>query len=245
MFRLDQKVIVVTGSFGLLGRAICKSLEEAGARVIGIDIVSKEGADGYIKADVTDESQMMAAISGIIEAEGRIDGWVNNAYPRTADWGNKLEDIPMDSWRKNVDLQMNSYFMCSRLALQEMAKAGTGSLVNMSSIYGVVGPDFTVYAGTSMTTPAAYTAIKGGIVNLTRYLAAYFGPRGVRANCISPGGIFDHQPESFVNSYCSKVPLKRMGKPEDIGPSVVFLLSDEASYITGHNLMVDGGWTAI
>jgi NAD(P)-dependent dehydrogenase (short-subunit alcohol dehydrogenase family) len=117
--------------------------------------------------------------------------------------------------------------------------------VNISSIYGSVGPDFTVYDGTEMTMPAAYAAIKGGVVNLTRYLAAYYGPYGVRINCVSPGGIFDQQPQSFVSAYEKKVPMRRMGIPEDIAAPVAFLLSDEAAYITGHNLMVDGGWTAI
>ena len=122
---------------------------------------------------------------------------------------------------------------------------GSGSLINMSSIYGLIGPDFTIYDGTEMTMPAAYSAIKGGIVNFTRYLASYYGPYGIRLNCVSPGGIFDNQKEIFVKQYEQKVPMRRMGIPEDIPPSVAFLLSDDAGYITGQNLMVDGGWTAI
>ena len=120
-----------------------------------------------------------------------------------------------------------------------------GSIINIASIYGVVGPDFTVYDKTSLTMPAGYSAIKGGLINLTRYMASYFGPNNIRVNCVSPGGIFDNQDINFVKNYMKKVPLGRMGLPEDIAPSVAFLLSDDSKYITGQNLIIDGGWTAI
>lgn len=126
-----------------------------------------------------------------------------------------------------------------------MTKQKYGSIINIASIYGVIGPDFTVYDGTNMTMPAAYAAIKGGLINLTRYMASYFGPHNVRVNTVSPGGIFDKQNSTFVSNYEKKVPLRRMGAPEDIAPSVSFLLSDESKYITGQNLIIDGGWTAI
>ena len=144
-----------------------------------------------------------------------------------------------------MDMQMNSYYMCCRAVLEQMKKQGRGSVINMLSIYGIVGPDFSIYEGTNMTMPAAYSAIKGGLLNLTRYLASYYGPSGIRVNAISPGGILDNQPESFIEKYQSKVPMRRLGKPEDIAPGVAFLLSDEAGYINGHNLVIDGGWTAI
>ena len=118
-------------------------------------------------------------------------------------------------------------------------------VINITSIYGVVGNDFTVYEGTGGTSPAAYSAIKGGLINFTRYLASYFGKYNIRANCVSPGGIFNHQNEIFVKNYEKKVPMQRMGTPEDIAPSVAFLLSEDAKYITGQNLIIDGGWTAI
>ena len=126
-----------------------------------------------------------------------------------------------------------------------MKKQKSGSIVNIGSTYGVVSPDFTLYEGTPITSNPAYTAIKGGVINFTRYLAAYFGEFGIRANCVSPGGIFDNQNPLFVERYEKKVPLKRMGKPTDIAGPVSFLLSQEAEYITGHNLMVDGGWTIV
>jgi NAD(P)-dependent dehydrogenase (short-subunit alcohol dehydrogenase family) len=126
-----------------------------------------------------------------------------------------------------------------------MSTQKEGSIVNMASIYGIVGPDFTVYDGTDMTMPAAYSAIKGALISFTRYVASYFGPKHVRVNAISPGGIFDNQNEVFLDNYCKKVPMRRLGNPEDIAPTVAFLLSDDSRYITGQNIIVDGGWTAI
>ena len=142
-------------------------------------------------------------------------------------------------------MHLNGYFLCCRHVLEQMKIQQSGSLINMSSIYGLVGPDFSIYENTQMTMPAAYSAIKGGINNLTRYLASYYGKYQVRVNTVSPGGIYDNQPEAFVESYNKKVPMKRMGQPKDVVSAIYFLLSDESSYITGHNLVVDGGWTAI
>jgi NAD(P)-dependent dehydrogenase (short-subunit alcohol dehydrogenase family) len=248
MFRLENKILVVTGSNGLLGRRIVKACKAQGATVIGVDLTFDQSDDQEVfqlKMDITSQDSVRGAIVTIIKKYGRIDGWINNAYPRTKDWGLKIEDIPFDSWRKNVDMHLNGYFLCCREVLETMKKQKYGSVINMSSIYGLVGPDFSVYEGTSMTMPAAYSAIKGGINNLSRYLAAAYGPYGIRVNCVSPGGIFDNQPTSFVESYENKVPLRRMGKAEDIIGPIIFLLSEEASYVTGHNLLVDGGWTAI
>lgn len=245
MFSLSNKVIVITGGNGLLGREIIISLRDAGAIVISADINTVTENNENLHIDIANELSVSEAIKSILLLHGRIDGWVNNAYPRTTDWGNKLENVSISSWRENVDKHLNGYFICCKFVLEQMKKQGFGSLINMSSIYGFLGPDFSVYEGTEMTMPVAYSAIKGGINNLTRYLASYYGRFQIRVNSISPGGIFDNQSDKFVQNYNKKVPMRRMGEPKDIVAAVHFLLSNESSYVTGHNLVVDGGWSII
>jgi NAD(P)-dependent dehydrogenase (short-subunit alcohol dehydrogenase family) len=246
MNRLADKVIIVTGGNGLLGKEIMRSIRAEGAVCLNFDINHETNVDQFnIQCDITNAASVIEAFKLVVSTFSKIDGLVNNAYPRTADWGSKFEDIPLDSWRSNVDWQLNSYFYITQQVAILMEKNTSSSIVNIGSIYGVVGPDFTVYDDTSMTMPAAYAAIKGGIVNLTRYLSSYLGPKQIRVNVVSPGGIFDNQNAIFVDNYNKKVPLRRMGLPEDISPAVVFLLSEESKYITGQNIIVDGGWTAI
>ena len=244
--RLENKILIVTGGNGLLGSAIVERIKSEGAFCINFEINNKTNDDlSNVRCDITDENSINSALNLVIAKYNRIDGLVNNAYPRTKDWGNKFEDVSLDSWRQNVDWQMNSYFYISQQVAIQMGKQKNGSIINMASMYGVVAPDFTVYDGTNMTMPVAYSAIKGGLVNLTRYIAAYFGPQQVRVNTISPGGIFDNQNATFVQNYEKRVPMRRMGTPDDIAPSVAFLLSNDSKYITGQNLVIDGGWTII
>ncbi len=245
MFSLKDKIIVVTGGNGLLGQQIVKSLAKYEAIAISADVNFTQQLENDLFLDITNEESVKLGVKAIIEKYGRIDGWINNAYPRTSDWGSKFEDIPLNSWKENIDMHLNGYYLCSQVVLEQMKLQQFGSLINMSSIYGIIGPDFNIYEGTSMTMPAAYSAIKGGITNFTRYLASYYGRYQIRVNTISPGGVFDNQPESFVTEYSRKVPLRRMAKPEDVIPAIHFLLSDGSSYITGHNLVVDGGWTIV
>jgi len=244
--RLENKIIIITGGNGLLGKAIIKRLISEGAFCVNFEINHETNEDlSNVYCDITDSSSIDKALEIVLKKFNKIDGLVNNAYPRTKDWGNKFEDIIFESWKQNVDWQLNSYFYLTQKVASQMATQKMGSIINMASIYGVVGADFNVYEGTTMTMPAAYSAIKGALINFTRYVASYFGPQQVRVNTVSPGGIFDNQNEVFVNNYCKKVPMRRLGTPEDIAPTVAFLLSDDSQYITGQNLIVDGGWTAI
>ncbi len=242
---LTEKIIIVTGGSGLLGREIVKNLESKGAIAINADInVDTDLNNNTLYVDITSENSILNAIKLVVEFYGKINGLVNNAYPRTIDWGTKFEEISYQSWQKNVDMQMNTTFLFIQKVMPELLK-NKGSVVNITSIYGVVGNDLTIYENTSITTAAPYSAIKGGIINFTRYLASYYGRNGVRVNCVSPGGILDKQHEIFISNYERKVPMGRMGNPDDIAPAVSFLLSDDAKYITGQNIIIDGGWTAI
>jgi len=244
--RLQNNIIIVSGGNGLLGKAIVSRLTDEGAFCINLDIDHQTNDDmSRVNCDITNQDSVDQAIRLIISTFNRIDGLVNNAYPRTKDWGNKFEEVTFNSWNNNVNMQMSSSFYMCQKVLKHMKNQKSGSIINITSIYGVVGADFTVYEGTDLTSPAAYSAIKGGLINFTRYLSSYYGKYNIRTNCISPGGIYNKQNPVFVKNYEKKVPLKRMGTPDDIAPSVAFLLSDDSKYITGQNLIVDGGWTSV
>jgi NAD(P)-dependent dehydrogenase (short-subunit alcohol dehydrogenase family) len=246
MKRLQNKIIIVTGGGGLLGKNIVQRIKSEGGFCVNFEINAETTLDlSTVSCDVTNQESIDQSLQKVFEKFKRIDGLVNNAYPRTSDWGLKFENIPLESWKKNVDMQLNSCFYLSQKVSERMVKQNSGSIINIASIYGEVGPDFSIYNGTEMTMPAAYSAIKGGLINFSRYMASYLGPKNIRVNTVSPGGIFDGQNEQFVSNYNKKVPMKRMGRPEEISPSIAFLLSDDASYITGQNLIIDGGWTAI
>jgi NAD(P)-dependent dehydrogenase (short-subunit alcohol dehydrogenase family) len=257
LFDLGEKVVVVTGGSGLIGRALVKALATRGATVIIGEVNEEKGRQLEIECresnmdvvfkmlDITSEASVAGLIAELDKQYTRLDVWVNNAYPRTKDWGVFFEKITMQSWKENVDLHMNGYFICCQKAAEYMKAKGCGSIINFGSTYGIVGPQFSIYDGTPMTVAAPYSAIKGGIINFTRYLASYYGPHGVRVNSISPGGVFDNQNEVFVRNYVSRTPLRRMASSEDIAGGVVYLASDAAAYVTGHNLVIDGGWTSI
>jgi NAD(P)-dependent dehydrogenase (short-subunit alcohol dehydrogenase family) len=257
-FLLEGKVIYQTGAVGLIGSEASMALASMKAKVILLDInekggrqlerkIQEEGYNAYFEYfDITDLENIEENIEKLLKKYKRIDGWINSAYPKTKDWGNPVEKLRLESWRKNVEIHLNSYAWICRIVCLKMRELKIkGSIINIASTYGVKGCDFAMYEGTDMTTPMAYSAIKGGIINLTRYLASYFGKDGIRVNNICPGGIFDHQNEIFVKNYEHRVPLKRMARPEDIAGGIVFLCSNASSYITGATLMIDGGWTAI
>ena len=239
----------------MIGSKVIKGLTEAGAKVIFSEIREQFGENLeleyknddldviYHKMDITNENSINIFIQFCLKEFKKIDGWINTAYPHTKDWDKRENITNYDIWKKNVDMHLGGYYMTSIKIAEIMKTQGFGSIVNFSSIYGVNAPDFSIYKDTEMNTPISYSAIKGGINMLTKYIATYYGKYNVRANVIAPGGIFDNQQESFINRYIKKVPLKRMADVNDIVGPTLFLLSDAASYITGHVLMVDGGWS--
>lgn len=250
IFNLAGRVAVVTGAAGLLGKEMVKGLFEYGATVIAADISYDQKRDlpevldravylAYV--DITDKQ----SVTGLIKRLKRIDIWINNAYPRTDEWMAKFEDVAYESFQKNINMHLNGYFLCCQAVAAKMKEQREGIIINMGSIYGLLGPNFNLYERTDLTTPVAYSAIKGGIINLTRYLASYLGKYNIRVNALAPGGIYDSQPAAFVEAYERHTPLQRMGKPEDVVGPLLYLVSDAAKYITGQVVVVDGGFTII
>lgn len=251
IFSCKGKIAVVTGGRGLLGREIVKGLLSYGARVYVADIsttalsgLNSDKRVNYISLDIASEASIDEAFSHIIRKEDKINILVNAAYPRTSDWASKFEDFDFSCWKNNLNSHLGGYFLSSQKAARQMKKQKTGgSIINLASIYGICAPDFSIYQDTDMTMPVAYAAIKSGIISLTRYIAAYYAKDNIRANTISPGGIFDKQDKRFVEKYADRVPLGRMGEAGEIVGAVIYLASEASSYVTGHNLIVDGGWS--
>lgn len=256
-FNLEKKKAIVVGGAGLIGSEVVTALAQAGARVIIADInkdkglklskkIVKENLNAeYRFFNVSDIANLKKNILSLINNFGGIDIWINCSYPKTKDWGVKLEKIKFSYWQKNIDMHLNAYSLSSKYIAEYMKSSGGGSIINFGSIYGVVGCDFTIYEKTNMSTTMPYAAIKGGIVNISRYLAAYFGKYNIRINTICPGGVWNNQNPIFIKNYSKKVPLGRLAFPEEIASVTLFLASDAASYINGAIIMVDGGWTAI
>jgi NAD(P)-dependent dehydrogenase (short-subunit alcohol dehydrogenase family) len=253
---LDDKVVVITGGAGLLGRNFSQAVAAQGGVAIVADVnlaaaqevAAKIAAEypGRAEAaalDITDK----ASIDGLIEAlhakYGRIDAVVNNAYPRNKNFGRQFEDIEYADFSENLNMHLAGYLIVAQRFSRYFGEHGGGNIVNMASVYGVIAPRFDIYKGTRMTNSVEYAAIKSGILHFSRYLAQYLKGKGIRVNCLSPGGILDRQPDSFLEAYKSHCNEKGMLDPQDVSNSLVFLLSDASRYITGQNLIVDDGFT--
>ena len=194
------------------------------------------------RLDLASEASVQEFCDEVIDQRSRVDILVNNSVLRQ---GGDITTTTVQDWRSTSTVNSLGLFLLTRSIGGQMIQQGSGSIVNISSIYGVVGPDFSIYEGTDMTMPAFYAFDKGGMIVFTRYLACRLARHGIRVNCISPGGLRDpSQPLAFVRAYESRVPLGRLAGPEDIKGAVAFLASDASSYVTGTNLLVDGGWTA-
>lgn len=263
LFSLKNRTVIVTGALGLIGKEHCKALSDAGANVIVADLDESECIE-FAKSlstkslgsvlDVTDPESIKRLRDKVLEKFLHIDVLVNNAAindmfenPKAAAEQSKFENYPLELWQKSVDVNLTGVFLSSQILGSEMAKQKSGSIINIASTYGVTAPDQSLYIkedGTqSFFKPPAYSATKGAIIAFTKYLAAYWGKDGVRVNILTPGGVENFQDNFFIEKYSAKTPLGRMAKPTDYKGALIFLASDASSYMTGANLIVDGGWT--
>jgi NAD(P)-dependent dehydrogenase (short-subunit alcohol dehydrogenase family) len=251
LFDLTGRVALVTGGSGLFGRQIAEALAEAGARTImasrnleklreQAEYFRQNGLEVEVmQYDQSDEASIKQLLKQVLDAAGKIDVLVNNSVLRTMkDWAD-----PASAFAKSMEVNATGMFVMTRVFGDQMAAQGRGSIINVGSIQGVVGPDFTLYEGLNWGAPPDYFFHKGGLLQLTRYAASVLGPRGVRVNAISPGGFFNNQDESFVQRYNARTFLGRMANETDIKGGIVFLASDASQYVTGANLAVDGGYT--
>lgn len=263
MFSLENRVAVVTGALGLLGKQHCMALAEAGAHVVVCDLDEencKFFASGLparsigAKADITNLNSVKALKHNVLQEFGKIDILINNAaindmVENSMQEGNpsKFENYPVELFRKVIDVNVTGMFICSQVLGTEMLRQKKGSIINVASTYGIVAPDQSLYKKPDGTQvffkSAAYPAAKGAVISFTRFLAAYWGSNGIRVNTLSPGGVENRQDEYFINNYSARTPLKKMAQAMDYKGAVVYLASDASSYMTGANLVVDGGWT--
>ncbi len=266
-FSLRGKIAVVTGGMGQLGRQFTLALASSGARVAVLDvrtdaefIAARYGDRAlagdllFCQVDVTDRTSLEAGLERIEQAWGTPDVLVNNAGldspPNApAEENGPFETYPTASLDRVLDVNLKGVVLCCQVFGGAMAAAGRGSIINISSIYGLVSPDQRLYtyraeSGAPFYKPVAYSVSKSGLLNLTRYLATYWAGKGVRVNTLTFGGVFNHQDETFLRNYASRVPLGRMAREDEYNGAVIFLASDASSYMTGANLVLDGGWTA-
>jgi NAD(P)-dependent dehydrogenase (short-subunit alcohol dehydrogenase family) len=255
LFDLDRRVIVVTGGGGRLGGRFARTLAGRGARVAVLDL-EQATVEGVLAlaCDVTDRAALEGALSRIETDLGVPDGLINAAAldsppDAPAEENGPFETYPLESWEAVMGVNATGVMLACQVFGGRMAEAGRGSIVNVGSTYGVVSPDQSLYdhrrrRGETFYKPVAYSASKSALYNLTRYLATYWGPRGVRVNIVTFGGVAAGQDEEFVAAYERRVPLGRMAAEDDYDGAVVFLLSEASRYMTGANLIIDGGWTA-
>lgn len=268
-FKLNKKVFIITGGAGLLGEEYANAIAQAG----GIPIIADIDGDRAVKIakevrtktgiqaegmhiDVTNKESVENLVKQIVTLFGRIDGLINNAALDPKFEGmhankhtNSFEDFPQELWNESLAVNITGMFLCAQAVAPVMLSHGGGSIVNIASTYGLVGPDQRIYQKSNPKAPAAfkpvsYSVSKSGVIGLTHYLATYWAGKNIRVNTLTPGGVFNGHDKEFEERYNYRTPLGRMAKKNEYNGSIIFLLSDASSYMTGSNLIIDGGWTA-
>lgn len=265
LFDVSGQLVVVTGVCGQLGNEYARAFLERGARVAGLDIrptasslalaTSWPESFLFLHSDVTRKSVLEGNLAFVEERFGTPTVLINNAAIDSPPFSppeenGPFEEYPEASWDRVLDVNLKGVYLCCQVFGAAMARVANGSIINIASIYGVVSPDQNLYEyrrrrGEVFYKPVAYSASKSGILNLTRYLAVYWGGKGVRVNSLTIAGVFNHQEKEFLDAYCSRIPVGRMADADAYNGSVLFLASDASRYMTGSNMVVDGGWTAI
>ncbi|MBP3128272.1 SDR family oxidoreductase [Thalassospira sp. ER-Se-21-Dark] len=264
-FDVSNDIVLITGTSGQLGNEYASAFLMNGAKVIGLDVLSTAKCNSlqlqypdtywFCKSDVTNKRMLSKALAQITERFGVPTVLINNAAidspPSSPPEENgPFEEYPEDSWDQVIDVNLKGTYLSCQVFGSAMAKAGKGSIINVSSIYGIVSPDQSIYdfrrkRGEVFFKPVAYSASKSGVINLTRYLAAYWAKSGVRVNSLTIAGVFNNQEKDFLTAYCDRIPIGRMANRDEYNGPMLFLASEASSYMTGSNLIIDGGWTAI
>ncbi len=266
LFKLDGRVAVVTGGAGLLGGHFVRTLAEAGAHVVVADL-NASAADALVaslagnrssalavETDVTNKDSVARMVATTLSNFGRMDILINSAAqvpkfePHHRDeHTHSFETFPLDAWEQALTLDLTGMFLCCQAAAHPMLEQKRGVIINLSSIYGLAGPDQRIYQHPDQPRqykPVTYSVTKAGVLGLTRYLATYFAGKNIRVNALSPGGVYAAHDETFVRAYSARTVLGRMAEEDELNGAILFLASDASQYMTGANLVVDGGWTA-
>jgi len=259
LISLSKKKILITGATGGIGEAICFALAELGADLV---LVDKPGSNfnklvdfvmknwnvsiDCIECDLESERRRCEMIDYVIKHHNSLDVLINNAAfvgeSNLKGWVEPFEKQTLETWRRAIEVNLTAPFHLSQAFFPLLKKGNNSSIINISSIYGIRAPDYSLYTNTKMGNPSAYSSSKGGLIQLTRWLSTTVAPE-VRVNAISPGGVWRNQPKEFTDRYISKTPLKRMATEDDLKGAIIFLASDLSAYMTGQNLVVDGGWS--
>lgn len=250
---IQNKIVVITGGAGLLGKEFCQAIAANGAIAVmaEYDLSVAEKVCNALRnshivpaqVDITNKDSVAALITTISEKYGKIDALVNSAYPRNKNFGKHFFDVEYEDFCENLGMNLGGYFLTSQLFAKYFYKQGYGNIINLASIYGVIAPRFQIYDNTPMTSAVEYAAIKSGLIHLTKYMAKYFKGKHIRVNTISLGGIEDRQPEPFLKAYKEFCLNKGMLDAKDVSGTVLFLLSDLSEYVNGQNIVVDDGFT--